>query len=397
MAWNEPGNSGNKDKDPWGKNRGEQGPPDLDEIVKNLQRKFRGLFGGGGGGGGGGGRGRGKSGGFGGALGVLIALLAIWVAYSSAYILNERQNGVVLRFGKYVTTIKPGFNLRWPYPIETVDIVDVQTIRSFSVGQGTSEALMLTKDKNIVDIEYVVQYQVDNAEDYVLNTKDPVVSLEQAVQTAVRENVGNNDMDYLQTQGRSEFALKTQERIQQIMNRYKTGLVVTNFNMQKAQAPRQVIPAYEEVNAAQQEKKAEINKAEAYANTVIPKAEGDANRIRVQAEQYKQTLIARANGDASRFDQLLAQYNKAPKVTRERLYLETMQDVIGRSKKVLIDTKKGGNNLLYLPLDKLMSSTSRKTSENISDSSGKQSHGTTSHQRPDMVGNDLRSRSREGN
>jgi len=394
MAWNEPGNSGNKDKDPWGKNRGEQGPPDLDEIVKNLQRKFRGLFGGGGGGGG---RGRGKSGGFGGALGVLIALLAIWVAYSSAYILNERQNGVVLRFGKYVTTIKPGFNLRWPYPIETVDIVDVQTIRSFSVGQGTSEALMLTKDKNIVDIEYVVQYQVDNAEDYVLNTKDPVVSLEQAVQTAVRENVGNNDMDYLQTQGRSEFALKTQERIQQIMNRYKTGLVVTNFNMQKAQAPRQVIPAYEEVNAAQQEKKAEINKAEAYANTVIPKAEGDANRIRVQAEQYKQTLIARANGDASRFDQLLAQYNKAPKVTRERLYLETMQDVIGRSKKVLIDTKKGGNNLLYLPLDKLMSSTSRKTSENISDSSGKQSHGTTSHQRPDMVGNDLRSRSREGN
>jgi len=394
MAWNEPGNSGDKDKDPWGKNRGEQGPPDLDEIVKNLQRKFRGLFGGGGGGGGGG-RGRGKSSGFGGAVGVLIALLVLWVVYSSTYILNERQNGVVLRFGKYVATIQSGLNIRFPYPIETVDIVDVQSIRAFTVGQGTSEALMLTKDRNIVDIEYVVQYQVENAKDYILNTKDPVVSLEQAVQTAVRENVGNNDMDYLLTQGRSAFAAKTQERIQQILDRYKTGLVVTNFNMQKAQAPRQVIPAYEEVNAAQQEKQAEINKAEAYANTVIPKAEGDANRIRVQAEQYKQTLVARATGDASRFKQLLTQYDKAPQVTRERLYLETMQDVIGRSKKVLVDTK-NGNNLLYLPLDKLISSPSRQSSPS-SGSSSKESHGTTSHQLPDLGSNNLRSRSREGN
>lgn len=394
MAWNEPGNSGDKDKDPWGKHRGEQGPPDLDEIVKNLQRKFRGLFGGSGGGSGSS-RG-GRSGGMGGIVVIVVALLVIWVLYSSIYILNPRQNGVVLRFGKYVTTIKPGLNIRFPYPIESVHVVDVQSIRSFSVGQGTSEALMLTKDKNIVDIEYVVQYTVKDAKDFVLNTREPIVSLEQAVQTAVRENVGKNDMDYVQTEGRSKFAQATQDRIQHILDRYKTGLMVTNFNMQKAQPPRQVIPAYEEVNAAQQEKKAEISQAQGYANSVIPKAEGNANRIRVQAEQYKQTLIARATGDASRFDQILAQYDKAPRVTRERLYLETMQDVLGNSKKVIVDTKKG-NNLLYLPLDKLIS---KQTRQQAAESSAdiQDNRSTTSHQLPDITGGDdsLRTRSRGG-
>ena len=363
--------------------------------MKNLQRKFRGIFGGRGGGSGSGGSGRGGSGGLGGILGVVIALLVIWTVYSSVYVLNERQNGVVLRFGKYVTTIMPGFNLRFPYPIETVNIVDVQSIRSFTVGQGTNEALMLTKDRNIVDIEYVVQYQVENAKDFILNTKDPIISLEQAVQTAVRENVGNNDMDYIQTQGRSKFAQVTQDRIQEILNRYKTGLVVTNFNMQKTQPPRQVIPAYEDVQAAQQERENEINKAEAYANTIIPKAEGKADQIREQAEQYKQTLIARASGDANRFKQLLAQYEKAPQVTRERLYLETMQEVIGRSKKVLVDIKKG-NNLMYLPLDQMLSRQA-KASEPDTEDNATQAHGTTSHQLPDMSNDSLRSRSRGTN
>jgi len=396
MAWNEPGNSGDKDKDPWGRQRGEQqGPPDLDEIVKNLQKKFRGLFGGRGGGSGSGG-GRPGSGGFGGVIGVLLTLLVIWAVYSSVYVLNERQNGVVLRFGKYITTIKPGFNLRFPYPIETVDIVDVQSIRSFTVGQGTTEALMLTKDRNIIDIEYVVQYTVENAKDFVLNTKDPVVSLEQAVQTAVRENVGNNDMDYIQTQGRSKFAQGAQERIQEILNRYKTGLVVTNFNMQKTQPPRQVIPAYEDVQAAQQERENEINKAEAYANTIIPKAQGQADQIREQAEQYKQTLVARATGDADRFTKLLVQYQKAPKVTRERLYLETMQDVLGRSKKILVDIKKG-SNIMYLPLDQLVKkSTSQNESATPFDAQSN-THGTTSHQLPDMSNDGTRSRSRGDN
>ena len=341
------------------------------------------------------GSGRGSQPGFGGIIGVLIVLFVIWVAYSSVYILNERQNGVVLRFGKYETTIQPGFNIRFPYPIETVNIVDVQTIQSFTVGQGSTEALMLTKDKNIVDIEYVVQFQVGNAKQFVLNTKDPIVSLEQAAQTAVREMVGQNEMDYVQTQGRSEFALKSKERIQQILDRYQTGLILTNFNMQKAQAPRQVIPAYEEVNAAQQEKQAEINKAEAFANTIIPKAEGDANRIRVQAEQYQQTLTKRAAGDAERFKELLAQYEKAPKVTRERLYLETMQEVIGRSKKVLVDIKKG-NNLLYLPIDQLVSKQNQQTGSEVN-TDGKPGIATSSHQLPDMTGDNPRSRSRGSN
>jgi membrane protease subunit HflK len=355
MAWNEPGKSGgDKDKDPWDKQRGEQGPPDLEDIVKNLQNKVTSLFGGRRGGGGGGARsGRGGDSGMGGIITIAVILLVVWLLYSSIYILNERQNGVVLRFGQYVTTIQPGFNLRLPYPIETVDVVDVQAVRAFNIGQGTNEALMLTKDKNIVDIEYVVQYQVGDAKQFVLNTRDPLISLEHAAHTAVREMVGQNEMEYVQTQGRAEFAQKSKERIQQILDRYQTGLLIISFEMQKAQAPRPVIPAYEEVNAAQQEKEAEINKAEAFSNTIIPKAEGEANRIREQAQQYQETLVARASGDAQRFTQLLTQYELAPRVTRERLYLETMQDILGRSKKVIIDVNKG-NSMIYLPLDQIV-------------------------------------------
>lgn len=352
MAWNEPGNSGDKDKDPWGKQRGEQGPPDLDEIVKNLQNKVSSIFGKRGGGGGGTGRGQGSQGGLGGILSIVAILLVVGIAYSSVYILNERQNGVVLRFGEYVATIQPGLNIRFPYPIETVEIIDVQAVRAFSVGQS-DDALMLTKDKNIVDIEYVVQYQVGDAKKFALNTRNPLASLEHVSHSSVRELIGRNNMEYVQTQGRAEFAQRARDRIQEVLDRYETGLIIIGFEMQKAQAPRPVIPAYEEVNAAQQEKEAEINKAEAFANTIVPKAEGDANRLREQAEQYRETIIARASGDAQRFTQLLTQYEKAPKVTRERLYLETMQDIIGRSQKVIIDVDKG-NSLLYLPLDQIV-------------------------------------------
>ena len=353
MAWNEPGKPGDdKDKDPWNKHRGEQGPPDLEDIVKNLQKKVTGICGGRRGGGSGG-QGRTGDGGAGGILIIVFVLLGIWLIYSSIYILNERENGVVLRFGEYVTTIQAGLNLRLPYPIETVDIVDVQSVQAFNIGQGSSEALMLTKDKNIIDIEYVIQYQVGDAKKFILNTRDPLASLEHAAQTAVREMVGQNQMEYVQTQGRAEFAAKAKDRIQEILDRYETGLIVLSFEMQKAQAPRPVIPAYEEVNAAQQEKEAEINKAEAFANTIIPKAEGESNRILEQAQQYQETLVARASGDASRFTQLLTQYEKAPRVTRERLYLETMQDVLANSKKVIVDVEKG-NSLLYLPLDQIV-------------------------------------------
>lgn len=391
MAWNEPGNSGDNDKDPWGKKRNEQGPPDLEDIIKNLQNKVTSIFGGRGGGGGGGRRSDG--GGTAGVIGVVIALLAIWLVYSSVYILNERQNGVVLRFGKYVTTIQPGFTVRLPAPIETVDIVDVQTIQAFNVGQGTDEALMLTKDKNIVDIEYVVQFQVSDAKKYVLNTKNPVVSLEHAAHTAVREMVGQNEMEFVQTQGRTVFSIKAKDRIQEILTRYETGLLITSFEMQKAQAPRQVIPAYEEVNAAQQEKEAEINRAEAFSNTIIPKAEGDANRLLEQAQQYKETLVARAGGDAQRFTQLLTQYEKAPRVTRERLYLETMQDIIGRSKKVIVDLAKG-NSMLYLPIDQIVP---KQLLDRDTSSTNESTRGAlgASTELPDSSPNPMRSRIRE--
>jgi membrane protease subunit HflK len=353
MAWNEPGKpGGDKDQDPWNKNRGEQGPPDLEDIVKNLQNKVTGIFGGRRGGGGAG-QGRGGDGGMSGIILIIFILLGVWVAYSSIYVLNPRENGVVLRFGEYVSTIQNGFNLRFPYPIETVDIVDVQSVQAFNIGQGSSEALMLTKDKNIIDIEYVIQYQVSDAKKFILNTKEPLASLEHAAQTAVRELVGQNEMEYVQTQGRTQFAARAKERIQEILDRYQTGLLILSFEMQKAQAPRPVIPAYEEVNAAQQEKEAEINKAEAFANTIIPKAEGEANRLLEQAQQYKETLVARASGDAQRFTKLLTEYEKAPRVTRERLYIETMQDVFANSKKVIVDVEKG-NSLLYLPLDQIV-------------------------------------------
>ena len=389
MAWNEPGNSGDNDKDPWGKKRNEQGPPDLEDIIKNLQNKVTGIFGGRGGGGGG----RSSDTGMAGIIGIIVALLFILVAYKSVYILNERQNGVVLRLGEFVTTIQPGFNIR-PWPIETVDIVDVQTIQAFNVGQGTGEALMLTKDKNIVDIEYVVQFQVSDAKKFVLNTKDPIISLEHASHTAVRELVGQNEMEFVQTQGRSAFSIKAKERIQEILNRYQTGLLITSFEMQKAQAPRPVIPAYEEVNAAQQEKEAEINKAEAFSNTIIPKAEGEANKLREQAQQYKETLIAKAGGDAKRFSQILIQYEKAPRVTRERLYLETMQDIISRSKKVIIDVKKG-NSLMYLPIDQMVSKQSRRADSSTSLSESKQGFGSAQDMPASSSPNDLRSRARE--
>ena len=391
MAWNEPGNSGDNNKDPWGKKRNEQGPPDLDDIIKNVQKKVSGMFGGRGGGGGG----RSSDSGFAGILGIVITLLVIWVVYSSVYILNERQNGVVLRFGEFVATIQPGFNVRFPYPIETVEVVDVQTIQAFNVGQGTNEALMLTKDKNIVDIEYVVQFQVSDAKKFVLNTKDPVVSLEHASHTAVRELVGQNEMEYVQTQGRSAFSIKARERIQEILDRYQTGLIITSFEMQKAQAPRQVIPAYEEVNAAQQEKEAEINKAEAFANRIIPKAKGEADRIREQSEQYKETLVAKAGGDAKRFSQLLVQYEKAPRVTRERLYLETMQDIIARSKKIIIDVDKG-NSLMYLPIDQFAPRQGKRAGDSSTSlNESKQSFGDSQGSDSIPSSDDLRSRSRE--
>jgi len=389
MAWNEPGNSGDNDKDPWGKKRNEQGPPDLEDIIKNLQNKVSGIFGGRKGGGGG----RSSDTGIGGVVGIVAALLFIWFAYSSVYILNPRENGVVLRFGEFVTTIQPGFNFR-PWPIETVEIVDVGITRSYHIGQGSNEALILSNDENIVDMELEVQYQVLDAKKFVLNTRDPEESLKQATHTAVRELVGQNTMVYLMTTGRADFAIKAQDRTQEILDRYDTGLSLISFNLQPVQPPLAVKPAFDDVTAAAQDKNNAINQAKNRANEIIPKAEGEANKLREQAQQYKETLIAKATGDAERFSRLLIQYEKAPRVTRERLYLETMQDIMASSKKIIVDVDKG-NSLMYLPIDQIVSGRRNQGNAATNMDESKQSFGSSQESSPISSPNDLRSRARE--
>ena len=362
MAWNEPGGSGNKD--PWGgRGGGNQGPPDLDEVVKKLQDKFGALFGGGskgGRGGGGGGVGKAGSIGFG-----LIATVAVVVwGLSGFYTVDEGKRGVVLHFGQYTKTTMPG--LHWyPHFIQTVDVVDIENIRGMSIGfraaaggrQGASsvgrESLMLTQDENIVDIKLAIQYKVKSASDYLFKVKDPELTLRQAVESANREIIGKNDMDFILNE-RATITSQVRDMTQKIIDRYGTGLQITSVNMQDAQPPEQVQDAFADAVKAQGDQARVINEAEAYSNDIIPRARGKAARQLAEANAYKEQVIAEATGEASRFTQVLAEYKKAPKVTRKRLYLETIESVMANTSKVLVDVK-GGGNLLYLPLDKMMS------------------------------------------
>jgi membrane protease subunit HflK len=344
MAWNEPGGSGGKD--PWGNRNNEQGPPDLDEILKKLQNKFSGLFGGGGGGGT---RGR-STGGFG--LGFIVAiLLAIW-ALSGIYIVDEGKEGVVLQFGAFKTITEPGPHW-YPRFIQSVEIVDVEQVRSINLGRVPDEALMLTQDENIIDIKFTVQYKVKDARDYLFRVRDPDLTLRQVTESAVREIVGKSKLDFVITEGRAQVAANDKKLIQQILDSYKTGLVVLNLNMQNAQAPQQVQAAFDDAIKAREDKQRQINEAEAYANDVIPRARGKSARIVQEAEAYREEIVQRAEGETARFLKVLKEYQKAPRVTRERIYLETMESVLSNVNKVLVDVKKG-SNLLYLPIDKMM-------------------------------------------
>ncbi len=343
MAWNEPGGSGGKD--PWGNRNNEQGPPDLDELLKKLQNKFSGLFGGGGG------AGRGRStGGFG--LGFIVAiLLAIW-ALSGIYIVDEGKEGVVLQFGAFKTITEPGPHW-YPRFIQSVEIVDVEQVRSINLGRVPDEALMLTQDENIIDIKFTVQYKVKDARDYLFQVRDPDLTLRQVTESAVREIVGKSKLDFVITEGRAQVAANAKKLIQQILDSYKAGLVVLNLNMQNAQAPQQVQAAFDDAIKAREDKQRKINEAEAYANDVIPRARGKAARIVQEAEAYREEIVQRAEGETARFLKVLKEYQKAPRVTRERIYLETMESVLSNVNKVLVDVKKG-SNLLYLPIDKMM-------------------------------------------
>ncbi|AOE87755.1 FtsH protease activity modulator HflK [Pseudomonas sp. TCU-HL1] len=347
MAWNEPGGNSNN-QDPWGGRRGgdRKGPPDLDEAFRKLQDSLNGLFGSGkkrGGGDDGGGR----SGGFG-LLGIGLALLAVVWLYSAVYVVDEQEQAVVLRFGKYYETVGPGLNIYFP-PIDRKFQENVTRERAYS-----KQGQMLTEDENIVEVPLTVQYKISNLQDFVLNVDQPEVSLQHATESALRHVVGSTEMDQVLTEGRELMASEIKERLQRFLDTYRTGITVTQVNVQSAAAPREVQEAFDDVIRAREDEQRAKNQAEAYANAVVPEARGQAQRIIEDANGYRDEVIARAEGEADRFSKLLTEYHKAPEVTRQRLYLETMQDVLGSTSKVLVTGKEGQNNLLYLPLDKMI-------------------------------------------
>ena len=362
MAWNKPGNGNSGNKDPWGGPRrgGQQGPPDLDEIVRNIQNKFSGLFGGGKGGGPG--LRLGRMGGIG--LGAILSvIIGLWL-FSGFYIVKQAENGVVLQFGKFQEITTPGLNWHYPFPIERVNKINVQNVFSMEVGYRTNErtgrgrhvpheALMLTEDENIVDIEFAVQYRISDAAAYWFNVEQPEVTIAQATESAIREIVGKSTLDYVITDGRVDVANRTQLLLQKILDRYDTGILITTAKMQKAQPPEQVKAAFDDAVKAREDEQRFRNEAEAYANDILPRARGKAARLVQEGEGYKASVIARADGDARRFTQIAREYAKAPDITRERLYLETMEAVLSNTTKVFID-QQGGNNILYLPLDKII-------------------------------------------
>jgi len=345
MAWNEPG--GNGSKDPWGNKGGNQdGPPDLDEVFKKLNEKVTRIFGGKGGrSGGGGGNTIGGSKGIGFIAGIL---LVVWVL-SGIYIVTDGTQGVVLQFGKFNTITDSGPHW-YPRFIQTVDIVEVDKSRSVRVGVTADEALMLTSDENLVDVKFEVQYKVKDAKNYLFSVVDPDVTIKTATESALREIVGTNEMNYVLE--RNDVAAQTGKLIQTILDRYDTGLLVEEVNLDYSDAPEEVKPAFNDVNSAEQDRDRYIQEAEKYQNQVLPIARGEAARIDQQAEAYKAEKIARATGDAERFKKLLIEYKKAPQVTRDRLYIEAMESVFANNSKVMVDVNKG-NNLLYIPIDQI--------------------------------------------
>ena len=358
MAWNDP-QWGNQN----GGNRNNGGPPDLDELWRNFNRRLREMFGRSGGGEPPSREGGGGDIGVPGGAGLVVALaVLVWLA-SGFYIVDAGERGVVLRFGKYAETTQPGPRWHFPYPVEAVEVVNVEQVRTVEVGFKNSvkskvlgEALMLTDDENIIDLQFSVQYTLKDPEDYLFANRDPDEAVKQAAETAMREIVGKSKMDYVLYEGRADIAVRATKLMQDILDRYKTGINVSKLNMQNAQPPEQVQAAFDDAVKAGQDRERLKNEGQAYANDVIPKARGVAARLIEEANGHKQRVVAQAEGDASRFKQILVEYTKAPQVTRERLYQDTMQQVMANTTKVLVDDKQGGN-LLYLPLDKLMQMT----------------------------------------
>jgi membrane protease subunit HflK len=361
MAWNDP---------QWGKNNN-AGPPDLDELWRRLNKRLNGLFGGMGGKGG-------KDGGEPGAgtpknlIGLVLGLVfLVWIA-SGFYIVDAGSKGIVLRFGQYSESTDPGAHWHLPWPIESYEIVNVSSVRTLEVGYSgstknkkLSESLMLTDDENIVDLQFAVQYILKDARDYLFNNQfgnDPEEIVKQAAESAMREVVGKSKMDFVLYEGRAEVAARAKKLMQVMLDRYKTGISISQVTLQNVQPPEQVQASFDDAVKANQDRERLKNEAQAYANDVVPRAKGNASRLQQESEGYRQAVIANSEGEASRFSQIEAQYKKAPVVTRERIYLDSMQQVMNNTSKVIVD-QKGGNSLLYLPLDKLQQMASQPATQ----------------------------------
>lgn len=343
MAWNEPGGNSNN-QDPWGdrNKRGgqKQGPPDLDEALRKLQNNLKGLFGGPK-------KPGSKGAGFGLVAAIIAVLAAMWL-YTAVYSLDEQEQAVILRFGKYHETVGPGLNIYFP-PMDRKFEQNVTRERAY-----TRQGPMLTEDENIIEVPLTVQYKISDLEAYVLNVDGPERSLQEATESALRHVVGSTEMDQVLTEGREVLAVEVKERLQRFVDMYRTGITVTQVNVQNAQAPREVQESFDDVIRAREDEQREKNQAETYANGVIPEARGRAQRLREEANGYRDEKISRAEGEADRFTKLVTEYRKAPEVTRQRLYLETMEEVFSNTSKVLLTGDQGQNSLLYLPLDKML-------------------------------------------
>jgi membrane protease subunit HflK len=368
MAWNEPGGG----KDPWGNggsgnnnggNRGgnnggnNQGPPDLDEALKQLMAKLNGLFGGKGGGND---SNKGSGQGAGGIIGVLAIVGVLFLGFSSVYTLDEKERGVILRLGKYDRTEGPGLQFKWPLA-ETLTRIETTTVRKENI-----EERMLTEDNNIIEIELNVQYRVADPVSFALRIENPRLTLQHAAQSALRHDVGSTAMDPLLTSGREATAQQVKLRLQSYLDRYRTGIQLTNVNVKDVRPPSQVKAAFDDVQAARQDKDRLISEAESYANGIVPQARGQAQRLLEEANAYREQVVAKATGEADRFSALYTEYKKAPGVTRERLYIDAISDVYANSSKVLVDVE-GGNNMMYLPLDQIMKNVSQTNAAGSTD------------------------------
>ena len=352
MAWNDKDN-----QNPWGGNK--QTPPELEEVIKDFKNKFNTRFGGGSSGKGG------VSKAARGSFKYFIILAVLLWLLSGIYIIDPAERGVVLRFGAFQTSTTQGPHWHIPYPIETVYKVNVERIRAAEIGfrniqnssysgAVSSESLMLTKDENMVDVKLAVQYKIADAQAYLFNVFNPELTLSHVVQSVIRQVVGDNTMDHVLTTGREQVAQEVKSHSQNLLNEYNTGLLITAVTMQDAQPPVQVKASFDDVVKAREDEQRYINEAKAYANDIVPKARGASQRLIAEAEAYKSQIVSKSEGEAYRFTKILTEYLKAPVVTKERLYRETLEEVLGSTSKVIVDSN--SNSLMYLPIDQLINS-----------------------------------------